>query len=175
MDLNSIYRNVKDAAYIEGDFVTRAGKKTSYYIDKFQFETQPDVLKLVIEGLASLLPDPSQYDRLICPALGAVSLTTPLAVRVQKPFAIIRDTDQNKPLNECIAGTLQPNDRVILIEDVLTTGSTVIDVCNRLAPMSLEIVRIIAAINREEGAVETLIRMGHDTQSLITTTQLREA
>jgi orotate phosphoribosyltransferase len=173
MDRTQLLRSVKACAYIEGDFVTRAGKKTNYYVDKFQFETRPEVLEGVIEHLAEMLPESSTFTKLICPALGAVALAAPLAIAINKPYVIIRKKEDNQPLEAAIAGELSEGDSVVIIEDVLTTGSTVIDVCELLEPLKLNVVSIISIIDREEGALEKLRELGHKAESLITTSDLK--
>ncbi|RAP38247.1 orotate phosphoribosyltransferase [Candidatus Marinamargulisbacteria bacterium SCGC AAA071-K20] len=173
MNRNELLKAVKDCAYIEGDFVTRAGKKTKYYVDKFQFETRPEVLEGVIEHLAQLLPPSESFTKLICPALGAVALAAPLAIAIDKPYVIIRKKEDNQPLEAAIAGVLSEGESVVVIEDVLTTGSTVIDVCELLEPLKLNVVSIISIIDREEGALEKLRELGYKAESLITTGDLK--
>lgn len=173
MNKEELLKQVKNCAYIEGDFTTRAGKKTSYYIDKFQFETRPEVLKGVIDHLQKLLPEPSTFSKLICPALGAIALAAPLALKINKPYITIRKKEDNQPLEAAIAGELNKGDSVVVIEDVLTTGSTVIDVCELLKPLDLNIVAIISIIDREEGALEKLREMGYNAESLIRSSELK--
>jgi len=45
MDRNELARRIKKAAYLEGDFTLRSGRKSKYYLDKYLFETQPDILR----------------------------------------------------------------------------------------------------------------------------------
>ena len=175
MDRKELIKLVKQCAYLEGSFTTRAGNKTDYYIDKFQFETRPEVLREIIEHLQLLLPDPSTYTKLVCPALGAVSLAAPLAIAIDKPYVIIRKKKDNEPLEAAIAGELFAHESVVIIEDILSTGSTVIDVCELLTPLHLNVVSIVSIIDREEKALGKLRGLGYNVSSLITTTDLKIA
>src|SRR5579859_85616 len=75
-------------AVLRGDFLLRSGQRSSYYIDKYLFTTQPDLLRRIGSALAALIPD--GVDRLAGPALGAVPLLAALSLQVQLPFVIVR-------------------------------------------------------------------------------------
>ena len=57
----SLLRAIKAAAYLEGSFTTRAGKQTDYYIDKYLFETRPEILEPLSHELAQLFPNPDTH------------------------------------------------------------------------------------------------------------------
>src|SRR5579864_3727428 len=81
-------RDLVAAAVLRGDFLLRSGQRSSYYIDKYLFTTQPDLLRRLSSALADLVP--SAVDRLAGPALGAVPLVTALSLQTGLPFVIVR-------------------------------------------------------------------------------------
>ena len=80
------------AAYLEGDFLLRSGKRSRYYLDKFRFETQPDLLAALGDRIAAAVrehePDAA---RLAAPVLGAVPLAAAASLAGGLPFVIVRD------------------------------------------------------------------------------------
>ena len=74
---------IKEVAFLEGEFTTRAGKKTNFYIDKYLFETQPKILEQVVDEIVSQLPPLDSFDRIAAPALGAVSLAAVLSLKIR--------------------------------------------------------------------------------------------
>lgn len=169
----AVIKAIKDIAYLEGDFTTRAGKKTSYYIDKYRFETNPKTLEQVCDELVKLLPEPSTYDKLAGPELGAVSLVAVLSIKVNKPFIIVRKESKGYGTSNLIEGPYSKDDRCVLIEDVLTTGGAVLKAAEALQAQNLTISKIIGVINREEGAIQNIQEKGFEVDALVTTSDLK--
>ena len=169
----ALIKLVKDTAFLTGEFVTRSGKKTDYYIDKYLFETQPAVLDAVTTALVDLLPDQSTYDRLAAPELGGVALAAVLAIKVNKPFVIVRKGSKEYGTKKIIEGPFTKGDKFVLIEDVLTTAGAALQACTVLQEEGCVIVDIIGVINREEGAMENIAARGLTGKGLITTSDLK--
>ena len=158
-----LLKAIKKAAYKEGDFTTRAGKKTSYYIDKYLFTCLPDLLDKIVDGLIHIAPKKDSYDRIMAPAMGAVTLATIFAIRVNKPFVIY----EKRSSEEMLHGPVCKQDRLLVIEDVLTTGSTVLDLHRYVCSLDLNVAHILSVIDREEGAKEALESQGLSYSSFI--------
>ncbi|MCP4049948.1 MAG: orotate phosphoribosyltransferase [bacterium] len=172
MNRKELIKRIKDVAYLEGDFTTRAGKKTSYYIDKYLFETLPDVLDSLADELLKLLPDSSSYDRLAAPELGAVPIAAIVSIKADKPFIIVKKKSKEYGTQKLIEGKYEPGDRTVVLEDILTTGGAVLRACDILLENKLEIVDIIGVINREEGAFENIREKGFNVSSFLSRTDL---
>ena len=80
-----------DRALLEGDFVLRSGKRSSWYLDKYRFETEPELLRALgirlAEAVSEFEPD---ADRLAGPALGGVALAASASLASDRPFIIVR-------------------------------------------------------------------------------------
>ena len=80
------------AAYLEGDFVLRSGKRSRYYLDKFRFETRPDLLSVLGDRIAAAVTEyEPEAARLAAPVLGAVPLAAAASLAGGMPFVIVRD------------------------------------------------------------------------------------
>jgi len=62
VELSTLAKAIKEAAYLEGDFVLSSGKRSRYYLDKYLFSTEPRLLEAIAEALSALLPQ--DFDRL---------------------------------------------------------------------------------------------------------------
>ncbi|MFL6038570.1 MAG: orotate phosphoribosyltransferase, partial [Gaiellaceae bacterium] len=82
---------IRDAAYLEGDFLLRSGKRSRYYLDKYRFETQPALLRALGERLATAVREHEpRATALAGPELGAVALAAAASLASELPFLIVR-------------------------------------------------------------------------------------
>src|SRR5204862_4152467 len=80
------------AAYLEGDFLLRSGKRSAYYFDKFRFSTRPDLLAPLGERIAAAVREHApDAVRLAAPVLGGVPLAASASLASGLPFVIVRD------------------------------------------------------------------------------------
>src|SRR5512142_452499 len=80
---------LKAAALLEGDFTLRSGRKSKYYLDKYLFETRPELLReLAIRFAKFVTPE---VDRVAGAELGAIALAAATALETGKPFVIVRN------------------------------------------------------------------------------------
>lgn len=150
---------IKDAAYLEGDFVLSSGKRSKYYLDKWLFETDPRLLGEIAKALASLLPSPPP-DRLAGVELGGVPLAAALSLETGIPYLIVRRQAKEYGTAKEVEGRMAEGERVVLVEDVLTTASQAISAAQRLTKLGLKVERILYVIDREEGADTNIMQAG---------------
>src|SRR5205823_13351353 len=89
MTRNELAQRIADVSLLRGEFTLRSGRKSNYYLDKYRFETQPDVLRALGEMLAQRIGD--HVDRIAGAELGAVSLAAAASIASGKPFGIVRN------------------------------------------------------------------------------------
>jgi orotate phosphoribosyltransferase len=154
-------RALVEHGYLEGDFVLRSGKRSRYYFDKFRFETQPDVLEVLGRRLAQAVEEHEpEAVRLACPVLGAVVLAASASMASGLPFVIVRDEAKEYGTANRIEGAFDLGERVCLIEDVVTTGGALARAVGALREAGLECRTAICVVDREEGGVDALARVG---------------
>jgi orotate phosphoribosyltransferase len=152
---------LKDYAYLEGDFVLRSGKRSRYYLDKYRFETVPRLLEELGARIAALTAElEPDADRLACPELGAVTLGAAASLAGRLPFLIVRGKAKEYGTRNQIEGAFSPGERVVLVEDVVTTAGAAADAVRALRQAGLECRTAICVIDREEGGVDSLARLG---------------
>src|SRR6202171_1373350 len=114
-------RDIVAAAVLRGSFLLRSGAQSSYYIDKYLFTTRPDLLERIALELSGRMP--AGVQRVAGPVLGAIPLVTALSLATRLPMLIVRvDKPKEYGTSKQIEGTLVAGERVVLVEDVVTTG-----------------------------------------------------
>jgi orotate phosphoribosyltransferase len=147
------------AAYLEGDFVLRSGKRSRYYLDKYRFETRPDLLAALGEHIAAVVaehePDAS---RLAAPVLGGVVLAASASLSSGLPFLMIRDAAKEYGTANRIEGPFEPGETVCLIEDIVTSGGALIEAIGAVREAGLVVRTAVCVVDREEGGADALAR-----------------
>jgi orotate phosphoribosyltransferase len=145
---------IREAALLEGDFVLSSGQRSSFYVDKYLFSTEPDLLRDVAAALSRELPD--GVERLAGVELGAVPLVVATALASGLPYVIVRKSAKEHGTGRGIEGNLEPGERVALIEDVVTTGTQAVRAARVLAEAGAEVVTIVAVLDRRDVQGERL-------------------
>jgi orotate phosphoribosyltransferase len=148
-------------AYLEGDFVLRSGKRSSYYLDKYRFETRPDILAALGERIAATAAEHEpEAVRLAGPELGAVALAAAGSLASGLPFLIVRKAAKDYGTSNRIEGVYEEGERVCLVEDVVTSGGALLEAVEALREADLRIGTAICVVDREEGGADALARHG---------------
>lgn len=164
VDLDALAQDLVAASYLKGDFVLRSGRRSTYYFDKYLFETQPGILRRLGTALAALVPQTVQ--RLAAPELGAVLLGGAVSLESGLPLVIVRKDPKEYGTSRLLEGELEPGERLAVIEDVLTTGGEAIRAVARLREAGAVVEVLIAVLDREEGAADNLAAAGIDFRPL---------
>ncbi|MFQ5591130.1 MAG: orotate phosphoribosyltransferase [Phycisphaerae bacterium] len=166
MDKGSLVAKIKDVAYLEGDFTLRSGRKSNYYLDKYLFETQPDILQALGKMFARYVREGTT---LVAGAeLGGVALAAATSMASAKPFVIIRNSKKEYGTQKPYEGRISDGDSVLLVEDIATTGGQVLDAAKLISGLGARVERIVAVIDREEGARDNIEHAGFVFESLFT-------
>src|SRR3954451_25431438 len=163
-------RRIRETALLRGEFTLRSGRKSNYYLDKYRFETQPDVLKALGEMFANFVG--ANVQRIAGAELGAVPLAAATSMSCGKPFVIIRNQKKDYGTSKLIEGVLEQGDTVLLVEDVVTSGGQVLEGAKSLEAAGAKIDRIVAVIDRQEGGREAIESAGYRFDALFTTQHL---
>src|SRR5437763_15663108 len=106
---------IRDAALLEGDFVLRSGRRSSYYLDKYRFGTRPDLLRPLGMAIAAAVREHEpEAVRLAAPELGAVTLATAASLELGLPFVIVRGKAKEYGTAKRIEGAFDSDDCVCL-------------------------------------------------------------
>jgi orotate phosphoribosyltransferase len=150
---------LREHAYLEGDFVLRSGRRSRYYLDKYRFETRPDVLgplgELIAEAVREFEPETA---RLAGPELGAVALAAAASLSSGLPFLIVRKEPKEYGTANRLEGVFEEGELVCLVEDVVTSGGAAVEALDALREAGLECRIAVCVVDREEGGADALAR-----------------
>jgi orotate phosphoribosyltransferase len=174
MSSDDLVSAIRDAAYLEGDFVLRSGKRSKYYLDKYRFGTRPDLLGPIGEAIAAAVKEfEPDAVRIAAPELGAVSLAA--AASSGLPFVIVRNTAKAYGTSTRIEGAFEPGELVCLVEDVVTVGGAAIGAVEALREAGLRVSTAICVVDREEGGADALARVAVRLRPLFRAAQFQTA
>jgi orotate phosphoribosyltransferase len=164
-------RALRETALLEGDFTLRSGRKSRYYLDKYLFETQPTLLRELARRFARFVTP--AIDRIAGAELGAVALATATALETGKPFVIVRNSKKaDYGVSKRIEGRLNPGERVLLVEDIATSGGQALEAIKTLEAAGASVEALVVTIDRQEGARELIEQAGRRFEALFTRADL---
>lgn len=146
-------------AYLEGDFVLRSGRRSRYYLDKYRFETRPELLAALGERIAaSVHAHEPEAVRLAAPELGAVALAAAGSLASALPFLIVRKAAKEYGTSNRLEGPFEQGECVCLVEDVVTSGGALVEAVEALREAGLVVRTAVCVVDREEGGADALAR-----------------
>jgi orotate phosphoribosyltransferase len=166
MTREELARRIAETAVLQGNFTLRSGRKSSYYIDKYLFLTRPEILTELGAMIASRLPPETT-----CVAgaeLGGVPLVTAVSLASGLPSAYVRSSRKGYGTGKLLEGRLESGDKVVLVEDVATTGGQALEAAEAIRDAGAEVLRVIATVDRQEGARENVEKAGWRFEALFT-------
>ena len=165
--MSKIAERIKESGAIKkGKFELSNGSIADYYVDKYVFETQPDVLSRIADEIASRL-DSEEIDVIAGPELGAVPLVTAVSLRSGIPCAYIRGDEKDYGTQARIEGSIEEGQNIAIIEDVTTTGNTIIDTVELIEEIGGIPSRLIVVVDRNEGGEENVSEAGYELEYLV--------
>ena len=142
-----------------GDFTLASGKKSSYYIDLRMVASFPHIFRKMIKNLQKLVSEKKgldNFDSLVSVPTGGLIIGSALAIETVKPLIYVRDKPKDYGTTKSIEGKISSGMKVVLIDDVITTGNSVINGIKQLKNAGLSISDAYVIINRLEGASNAL-------------------
>lgn len=166
MTREELASRIKQTAYLEGDFTLRSGKRSKYYLDKYLFETCPDILKALGEEFARYVTD--DVTLIAGAELGGVALAASTSMATGVNWIIVRNRKKGYGTGKLIEGTLKKGDVVLLVEDVITTGGQVLEAAKAITQAGGKVKKIVSVIDRKQGAEENIAKAGFEYESILT-------
>ena len=159
MTRDELREAIREHAYLAGDFVLRSGKRSSFYLDKYRFETRPTLLRALGRELAAAvrLYEPGA-DLLAGPELGAVALAAAASLEAELPFLIVRGAAKEYGTANRLEGAYEQGQCVCLIEDVVTSGGAACEAVDALREAGLVVHTAVCVVDRDEGGADALAR-----------------
>ena len=176
MDRDELGAALREHAYLEGDFLLRSGRRSRYYLDKYRFETRPELLGPLGDLIAAAVREHEpQAARLAGPELGAVALAAAASLASGRPFLIVRKDAKGYGTANRLEGVFEVGERVCLVEDVVTSAGAAIEAVEALREAGLEVGTAVCVVDREEGGEDALAEKGVRLQALFRASELLNA
>ena len=154
MNKKGLVKLLKKCGAIQfGRFVLTSGAVSDYYIDIKKASTDPVILKKIVEAMAEYTEG---YDILAGMELGAVPLVVALSLETKIPYVIIRKEKREHGTSKQIEGRDVKNKKVLVIEDVTTSGGSVVKTIQILRDSHALVDEVLVVVDRESGAEEKL-------------------
>ena len=170
MNREALAKRIGTTAILHGEFKLRSGRTSTWYIDKYLFTTQPDILSALGELFAEKIPEETTL--LAGAELGGIPLVTSAAMATNLPCIFIRNQKKEYGTSNQLEGRLSATDCVVIVEDVATTGGQVLEAATTIQDSGATVIAIIAVVDRCEGARENIESSGFVFESLFTTADL---
>ena len=134
--------------------------------------TEPEILSTIAKLINEKIDD--GIDKIAGPALGAVPIATAVSLESKKPLLMIRKEKKGYGTSKLIEGDLNEGDNVILVEDVTTTGGSLLKAINAIVDNGGVVKKAFVVVDREEGAMETFASEGIVLEPLISVSEFFE-
>jgi len=155
-----------------GDFILTSGKRSSYYVDIKAAVTRPDMLRIIARGMA---PHAAGYEKIAGVALGAVPIAVAVSLETDLRYIMVRKEVREHGTQKPFEGELVRGEKVLFVEDVVTTGGTLVKAILDLREKGAVIDRVVCVVDRQEGGQESLSGIGVSLYSLLTAKDLISA
>lgn len=156
-----------------GDFTLASGKKSPYYIDIKKASTDPDVLEVIADEMARLIQLKAlRFDKIAGVVLGSIPLAVALSLRTKIPYVMVRREKKDHGTQKMIEGALSPGDRVLMVEDVITSAGSVAEAIQTVLQAGALVDSVLCVVDRQQGGEERLRDINVQLHSLTTADEL---
>lgn len=155
-----------------GKFTLSSGKESDYYVDMKKAITMPEILECVAHLITEQIKD-DEVDKIAGPALGAVPIATATSLISKKPMLMIRKQKKSYGTSKQIEGELLEGDNVVIVEDVTTTGGSLLKAIDVIEDNGGHITQAFVIVDREEGAQSTFEEKNIKFNPLLTISEFK--
>jgi orotate phosphoribosyltransferase len=164
---------IKRISKLSGQFQLRSGAVSRTYFDKYQFEAQPILLHSIAQSMAPLIPKGTEI--LAGLEMGGLPIATVLSQVTNIPTAFIRKEAKSYGTCKYAEGPDLAGKRVVLVEDVVSTGGAISDALQKLRADGVYPTVTLCVIDRETGGTQALANLGVELRSLFRMSEIENA
>lgn len=171
MTRSELKNKIFQASHITGSFKLRSGVTSNEYFDKYQFESDPQILSSIAKQMIPLIPKGT--DVLAGLEVGGIPIATALSLQTGLPITFVRKTAKEYGTCKFAEGHSVNNKNICIVEDVVTSGGQIIISAEDLRKENANILGAICVIDREQGGPKKLLDKGIVLSALFTMTELK--
>ena len=160
-----------------GDFTLASGKKSSYYVDLRLVPSYPQEFRKMVKYLENKISQDiglDEFDSIVSVPTGGLVIASALSIETVKPLIYVRNKPKDYGTSKSVEGKIYEGMKVIMIDDVATTGGSVVNAIKILKEINVSIKDAYVIVNRMEGADEALSQMGVKMHSILNILQITE-
>ncbi len=161
-----------------GDFTLASGKKSSYYVDLRLVPSFPHEFRTMIKYLQNDITKKiglDNFDSIVSVPTGGLVIASALAIETVKPLIYVRSKPKDYGTSKSVEGKIQEGMKVLMIDDVATTGGSVVNAIKFLKEAKINVTDAYVIVNRMEGAYEALKEQGVNLHSISNVIQITQA
>lgn len=172
--MSKLPQALKDCGALQfGDFTLASGAKSKYYIDIKRASTDPKVLKIIAQDMAAQMKAQGlAVDRIAGIVLGSVPLAAALSLETGIPYVMVRKEKKDHGTSKLVEGVLNKGDRVLVVEDVITSAGSSIVGIGTLRAEGAVVENVYSVIDREAGGEKALADIGVKFSPLVRASEL---
>lgn len=180
-DKSRLLKILREKSVSYGDFTLSSGRKSGYYVDSKLTTFDPEgvslVGKLVFEIIKNKGEGISAVGGLTMGADPVAIATTIAAMNEKYPLKGFSVRKEAKPhgKRKLIEGNLDTKDKVVILDDVITTGTSTIKAINAVREFGCDIIAVVALVDRLEGGTEKIRKLGYDVHTIFTIDDLLDS
>lgn len=153
-----------------GSFKLTSGKLSPYYIDLRLVPSYPGAFEKITGIYVAMVNEMigiDNLDRVAGIPTAGIPFSSVLSYRLKKPFLYMRKGEKGHGMGKRIEGLLLPGDRVLLVDDLVTTGKSLLEATDKLKAEGAIVTDALVLLDREEGGVQNLAKKGVTIHSLL--------
>jgi orotate phosphoribosyltransferase len=157
-------RDIYNTSYIQGQFRLRSGSISNEYFDKYLFESEPHLLKEIVNEMSQLIPEETEVIAGL--ELGGIPIVTALSLITNNKACYVRKKPKEYGTCRIAEGAEISGKNVCIIEDVVSTGGQIIKSVKELRNQGAIITTVLCVIQRNKVASENLAKEGLELKPL---------
>lgn len=173
MERSDLARRIFACSHLTGTFKLRSGRTSNEYFDKYQFESEPKLLKEIAKALVPMIP--ADTELLGALEMGGIPVATAISLETGIPIVFVRKSAKDYGTCKFAEGPAIRGKRITLIEDVITTGGQVVESCRDLRSEGAVIEHVLCVIDRSEGQTQKIEQAGLKHRALLTMAEIKSA
>lgn len=167
-----------ELSFMEGDFTLASGRHARFYIDGKRVLFHPQGLLLVVDAFMQAAQG-VDYDAVGGLEMGAVPIAVGISMRSAEtdkpiPAFFVRKSAKEHGTRRFTEGCLDGGSRVLICDDVVTSGKSVLKAIEKIEEQGCTVARIVSLVDRGEGGIETFAERGYDYHLIFTLDEITE-